>query len=94
MVSSPNIRLDTGKHCIKCPACPAERTVDILQWKLPVPCCQCKDSTELKDKQQMERYKEMYQIITTKGGTDVAEGNFDYLSVWCAGQMNGVFGSK
>ena len=42
----------------------------------------------------MERYKELYQIITTKGGTDVAEGNFDYLSVWCAGQMNGVFGSK
>jgi hypothetical protein len=79
---------------MKCPACPAERTVDILQWIMPDNCSQCKASTEVQDRQQMERYKELYQLITTKGGTDMSNANFDYLSVWCAGQMNGVFGCK
>ena len=78
---------------MKCPGCPTIWSIDIMNWNTPSPCTECKCSSELKDKKQMNKYKEVYQLLTKKGGTEMPNENFDYISVWCLGEMNGVFGS-
>ena len=85
-------RIDACKHCMKCPACPAQRPVDTLKWSMPGPCRECRAVNEEEDKQQLDRYKGLYQLLTEKG-EEMTEISLDYLSAWCAGEMNGVFGT-
>ena len=78
---------------MKCPACPADRPVDTLQWSMPDTCSKCNAVNEVDDKQQFDRYKELYQLLMEKGGTEMSDMSLDYLRAWCAGEMNGVFGT-
>ena len=78
---------------MKCPACPADRPVNTLQWSMPDPCSECSAGRGMEDKQQMDRYKVLYQLLTDKGGTEMSDISLDYLRAWCAGEMNGVFGT-
>ena len=87
------LRLDAAKHCMACPACGADRAVDTLQWSMPGPCSECGTGRGKEDKQQMDRYKQLYQLANMKGGPEMSDISFDYLSAWCAGEMSSVFGT-
>ena len=41
---------------------------------------------------QLEKYKKHYLLLTQKGGLDMSEMSYDYLSAWCAKEMDTVFG--
>ena len=87
------LRLDAAKHCMACPACAADRAVDTLQWSMPGPCSECGAGRGKEDKQQMDRYKQLYHLANMKGGPEMSDISFDYLSAWCAGEMSSVFGT-
>ena len=78
---------------MKCPNCSAERPVDTLKWRLPGPCSECGMEKEVDDKQQMDRYKELYQLLFMQGSAEMSDNSFDYMSAWCAGEMSSVFGT-
>ena len=41
---------------------------------------------------QLEKYKKHYLLLTQKGGLNMSEMSYDYLSAWCAKEMDTVFG--
>ena len=84
---------DKSKHCMKCPKCGADRPVDILEWSMPPNCRACKKSSAKEDKKQLDRYREHYLLLTQKGGMEMSDMSYDYLSAWCAKEMDGVFGA-
>ena len=78
---------------MKCPKCSADRMVDILDWSMPDNCSVCKKSSARDDKVQLDRYREHYLLLTEKGGMEMSDMSYDYLSAWCAKEMDGVFGA-
>ena len=86
-------RTDQWKHCMKCPKCGADRLVDILEWSMPNPCSLCKRSSAMGDKAQLDKYRKHYLLLTEKGGIKMSEMSYDYLTAWCAKEMDGVFGA-
>ena len=78
---------------MQCPGCASDRPVDILTWIIPDKCGQCQTSSDLQDKKQVDKYKELYDLLTKKGGTDMPDASFDYMCVWGLAEMHGVFGS-
>ena len=57
-------RMDQEKHAVKCLKCEEGRPVDIVKWRLYGPCTYCCYRREKGDKEQVVRYKELYQLIT------------------------------
>ena len=41
---------------------------------------------------QLEKYRKHYLLLTQKGCLDMSEMSYDYLSAWCAKEMDTVFG--
>ena len=41
---------------------------------------------------QLEKYKKHYLLLTQNGGLNMSEMSYDYLSAWCAKEMDTVFG--
>ena len=41
---------------------------------------------------QLEKYKKHYELLTQKGGIQMSDMSYDYLSAWCAKEMDTVFG--
>ena len=87
------VRSDKSKHCIKCPKCGADRPVDVVEWSMPPNCNTCKRSGAKDDKKQVDKYREHYLLLTEKGEMEMSDMSYDYLSAWCAKEMDGVFGS-
>ena len=85
-------RLETLKRCLVCTRCGADRPVDVICWDLPPPCRKCKRSSVVEDQIQLAKYKKHYQLLTEKGGTIMSDMSYDYLSAWCAKEMDKVFG--
>ena len=89
-----------------CTRCGEDRPVDVLEWALPPPCRACRRSSVVEDQiqviywtkittknpDQLEKYKKHYLLLTQKGGLDMSEMSYDYLSAWCAKEMDTVFG--
>jgi len=67
--------------------------VDIEEWSMPLNCSSCKKSTAIDDKKQLDKYRDHYLLLTEKGGIEMSDMSFDYLSAWCAKEMDGVFGA-
>ena len=85
-------RLDEKKHCIKCPGCSEDRPVDTLNWTIPSTCEKCGTTGGMEDKEQMDKYKELYELLKMQGSDEMSDINYDYLSTWCAGRMSSVYG--
>ena len=101
-------RREAGKRCMACTRCGADRPVDTEEWDLPPPCRACKRSSVVEDQMQvrdmghdiesidtslqLEKYKKHYLLLTQKGGLNMSEMSYDYLSAWCAKEMDTVFG--
>ena len=82
------------KRCMRCTRCGADRPVDVNDWDLPAPCSSCKRSSVLEDQVQLAKYKKHFQLLTERGGTEMSEISFDYLTAWCAKEMDKVFGKR
>ena len=78
---------------MKCSVCSADRPVDTLKWSMPDLCNECGTATEQEDKQQMDRYKELHQLLMMQDSDEMSDTSFDYLSAWCASEMSSVFGT-
>ena len=83
-----------AKHCIKCPKCSADRPVDTVDWSMPPNCKNCKMSGAKDDKKQLDKYRDHFFLLTEKGGMEMSDMSYDYLTAWCAKEMDGVFGSR
>ena len=79
---------------MRCTRCDADRPVDVNDWDLPAPCSSCKRSSVLEDQVQLAKYKKHFQLLTERGGTEMSEISFDYLTAWCAKEMDKVFGKR
>ena len=86
-------RMDQEKHAVKCLKCEEGRPVDIVKWRLYGPCTYCCYRREKDDKEQVVRYKELYQFITEydPDGEDSSKKGYDELCEWCVGEMEEVF---
>jgi len=85
-------KLEVMKRCIRCSRCGEDRAVDVFEWDLPPPCKSCKRSSVVEDQMQLEKYKKHYELLTQKGGIQMSDMSYDYLSAWCAKEMDTVFG--
>jgi len=77
---------------MKCPSCSADRPVDTLHWRMPSTCERCRHIGKEEDKKQMDRYKELYDLLMMQGSDEMPDISYDYLSSWCAGEMSSVYG--
>ena len=41
----------------------------------------------------LDKYREHYLLLTEKGGIEMSEMSYDYLTAWCAKEMDGIFGA-
>ena len=71
---------------MKCPSCSSVWPVDIVEWVLPSPCPGC-NTREARD--QLDRYKELYLLLTVKG-----ELEFDQVVELYVGQMGEVYSDR
>jgi len=78
---------------MRCPKCGADRTVDTVEWSMPPNCSTCKRSSAKEDKKQLDKYRDHFLLLTEKGGMEMSDMSYDYLTAWCAKEMDGVFGS-
>ena len=74
---------------MKCMRCEEGRPIDTVKWKLYGPCTNCCYRKEKEDKEEVARYRELYQLITEyePGGDGNSEMPYDDLCEWCAGEM-------
>jgi len=84
--------IERNKRCMRCSRCGEDRALDTEEWDLPPPCKHCKRSSVVEDQMQLEKYKKHYHLLTQKGGIKMSDMSYDYLSAWCAKEMDQVFG--
>ena len=89
-------RKDQEKHAVKCMKCEEGRPIDTVRWKLYGPCTNCCYRKEKEDKEEVARYKELYQLITEyePGGEGSSEMPYDDLCEWCVGEMEEVYSAR
>ena len=88
--------MDQDKHAVRCSKCQEGRPIDTVKWKLYGPCTNCCYRKEKEDKEKVDRYRELYQLITEyePGGEGSSEMSYDDLCEWCVGEMEEVFSGK
>ena len=89
-------RKDQEKHAVKCMKCEEGRPIDTVRWKLYGPCTNCCYRKEKEDKEEVARYRELYQLITEyePGGEGSSEMPYDDLCEWCVGEMEEVYSAR
>ena len=60
-----------------------------VQWVVASTCQQC--GTAREEQRQVDKYRELYQMLMMQGSKEMSDMSFDYLSAWCAGEMSSVF---
>ena len=85
--------LDREKHAIKCKKCEKGRPIDTNRWKVFGPCTNCCYRQDKEEKKQVERCKEIYELLTDyePGGEGSSEMSYEDLCEWCLGEMEDVF---
>ena len=87
---------------MRCGGCDKGRPVDIVNWNLAGACTYCKygarPSEKEADRVKLERYRELYGILTDPVSVDGEDGHsqmpYDELCEWCVGEMESVFSDR
>ena len=75
---------------MKCSKCSTARPVNTTRWTLDGPCSECENTTDPKQEELVERYRELSLLVQQISGEQVEENTFNYLNSWVSG--NGMRG--
>ena len=61
--------------------------MNTARWTLDGPCSECENTTDPKQEELVERYRELSLLVQQISGEQVEENTFNYLNSWVSGLM-------